>query len=467
MALAHQAAHDLGGGVHLRLQVDACCSRRGGRPPFSCENRPGGSRCTRRVRAPTPAGTRAPPAGPEKNSLAPSKWPEPRARQSARRRSTIAPASRGGRARRKLDEVVARSRQEAAEGLLLVGRVDGDGADGLLAQRRGTQRAGPEHQKRGGTQGDGICQTTGVRPGPDRDKPDNMEPLQRPDHGTTGSEGNHKVACESARVLPRPAADRTRSNIETFPSAEVPACNPCPACLISLPLAWWPCLQLASPMAPPGRAGAQAMAPAPAPAPAPAACRGRAAGGTVDDRRASVPDYLDPKDPLPRRTAACSSEVRRLLDQAGNYQDLIARHGNYLASHPVWRSKVEGSCDETRQRQIQPGAGPEAHRPWWARSGGREGRPAGSHQLGRGAPAPPATSHLGREPPRRPRYRPGEPAHRFRPASCRPRPGLRPPVWRGRARGRRVRARPPVPCRRPAGDRHAHARAAAAPARRR
>ncbi len=112
--------------------------------------------------------------------------------------------------------------------------------------------------------------------------------------------------------------------------------------LISLPLALVAACS-STPVAPPAAAPKPvAAAPAPAPAPAPAAAPKPAAQSTITS--VALPDYLDPKNPLSRdRSVYFDFDDFSIKTQ---YQDLITRHGSYLASHPGVAIKVEGNCDE-------------------------------------------------------------------------------------------------------------------------
>ncbi len=113
--------------------------------------------------------------------------------------------------------------------------------------------------------------------------------------------------------------------------------------LIALPLAVLAACS-STPVAAPAPAPAPTAAPraaAPAPAPAPALAP-PAARSTITS--VSLPDYLDPKNPLSRdRSVFFDFDDFSIQSK---FQDLITRHGSYLASHPNVAIKVEGNADE-------------------------------------------------------------------------------------------------------------------------
>ncbi len=97
---------------------------------------------------------------------------------------------------------------------------------------------------------------------------------------------------------------------------------------------------VAPPAAPAPAAAPVAAAPAPAPAPAPTA------RATPDSHVASVtlPDYLDPKNPLSRERSVFFDFDDTAIK--ADYNVLLERHGRYLASHPGISIRIEGNTDE-------------------------------------------------------------------------------------------------------------------------
>jgi len=79
-----------------------------------------------------------------------------------------------------------------------------------------------------------------------------------------------------------------------------------------------------------------------APAPATPAAPKPAAASTVTT--VSLPDYLDPKNPLSANRSVYFDFDDYSIKQ--DYVPLIERHGKYLSSHPSVAIKIEGNADE-------------------------------------------------------------------------------------------------------------------------
>jgi len=113
----------------------------------------------------------------------------------------------------------------------------------------------------------------------------------------------------------------------------------------SMPLALFAACS-STPVAPPAGAPAPKVSSAPMPATAPAAPATAVAPPTASSTIKSVtlPPYLDPQNSLSKDRSVFFEFDDFSIQPA--YQELIARHGGFLASHPDVAIKVEGNCDE-------------------------------------------------------------------------------------------------------------------------
>jgi peptidoglycan-associated lipoprotein len=97
-----------------------------------------------------------------------------------------------------------------------------------------------------------------------------------------------------------------------------------------------------TPVAPPATAPVSTAMAAPAPAPATTSGGNPVASSTVTT--VALPAYLDPSNPISRERSVFFDFDDFTIKS--EYSGLVARQGQYLASHPNIDVKVEGNADE-------------------------------------------------------------------------------------------------------------------------